>query len=145
MSSAGPCIGEVVDVTGGRRVLLAVFSPESAPTTFSNPASAPQHTWEREGSVSHLPAISCHTTAFLAEYLEASWSSWAAQMRVYSSRVPGHHTSMHRWVPTCLGQLCKELFLLLWRWHDFCHPTALWNISVAPGCERCPQIWEFWL
>lgn len=28
------------------------------------------------------PNISCCTTALLVEYLEASWSSWAAQMRV---------------------------------------------------------------
>lgn len=76
MSSSGPYIGEVDDIIGRRRMLLAVLSPESAPSTFCNPASAPQHTWERE------PNISCCTTALLAEYLEASWSSWAAQIRV---------------------------------------------------------------
>lgn len=81
MSSSGPYIGEADDIIAGRRMLLAVFSPESAPSTFCDPASAPQHTWEREISVCQ-PNISCCTTALLAEHLEASWSSWAAQTRV---------------------------------------------------------------
>lgn len=81
MSFSGPCIREVDDIIAGRRVLLAVFSPESAPTTSCNPVSAPQHTWERENSMSQ-PNISCCTIALMAEYLEVFWSSWATQIMV---------------------------------------------------------------
>lgn len=55
----------------------------------------------------------------------------------YPSRVPDHHTSMHRWVPLHLGQLCKELFLLLWRWHDF---LLLFHSPLGLSCG--PWLWE---
>lgn len=58
--------------------LLRVLPPPSV--TQPVPLSTPG----RERSLCPLcqPNISCCTTTLLAEYLETSWSSWVAQMRV---------------------------------------------------------------
>lgn len=145
MSSSGPCIWEVDDIIGGRRVLLLCFllrvlPPPSAtqPVPLSTPGRG------RPPCPMCQPNISCCTTALLAEYLEASWSSWAAQMRVLTpagSLATTHPcTNRYHCALGSSGRNCSSCY-----GGDMifcCHPTALWDCPVAPGCGRCPQIWE---
>lgn len=71
--------------------------------------------------MSHLPAPHFQLSHCLVGRVHGSSLVFlgCANEGSYPSRVPGHHTSMHRWVPWCVGQLCRELSPLLWRWHDF--------------------------